>query len=649
MLVTGKISTTAKGMGFLDRITEDGSEEPSILIEPGFLNTALNGDTVEVSIHGVRKSPLRRGKEAGPVGEVTKIISRARETFVGTVDIERGLAFVVADDRRVYIDFVVTPEDLTKYNLSKDDRVQVRLVQWTDPKKNPKCEILKVIGKKGENNTEMEAIVLEKGFGWKYPQDVVEEAEGIERKISAEEISKRRDMRDTLTFTIDPEDAKDFDDAISFKEIETGIYEIGVHIADVSHYVREGTALDAEAEKRGCSIYLVDRTIPMLPEVLSNDVCSLNPHEDKLVFSAVFHMDENGKVLERWFGKTVINSNHRFTYESAQESILDESKVYGKELGILNRIAKKLQHEKFTKGAIEFEQDEIKFKLDEKGKPIGVYRKVRFDAHKLVEEYMLLANREVAKFIYDSIGRKGKKDTGSIYRIHDLPDKERMMELAEFVKALGYTLHIAKDGKVTAKDIKHLIAEINGTAHEAMLKTAIIRSMQKAVYSTRNIGHFGLAFDFYTHFTSPIRRYPDLLIHRILAKHLHNEPFGDREIVTFQKIADRSTEREIGAAEAERASKKLKQVEYMSERVGMIFDGTISGVTEWGIYVEDKESGSEGMVNIRALGDDFWEFSRKTYSISGSRTKKKYSLGDKVKFKVLGFDFDKKTLDYSLI
>ncbi|MEK7095642.1 MAG: VacB/RNase II family 3'-5' exoribonuclease, partial [Patescibacteria group bacterium] len=461
------------------------------------------------------------------------------------------------------------------------------------------------------------------------------------------EIPKRKDFRETLTLTIDPFDAKDFDDAISFKDLNNGTYEIGVHIADVSHYVKEGTSLDKEALKRGCSIYLVDRTIPMLPEVLSNDVCSLNPNEDKLSFSAVFVINEKGHISDRWFGKSIINSSHRFTYENAQESLDTKSGSYYQELNILNKIAKILQKDKFSKGAIEFEQDEIKFKLDENGKPIGVYKKERLDTHKLVEEYMLLANREVAKFIYDSIQKKGKKDTGSIYRIHDLPDKERMSDLSTFVKALGYSLK-TKEGTVTAHEIKSLLRQIEGTPHETLISTAVIRSMQKAVYSTKNVGHFGLAFDYYTHFTSPIRRYPDLLVQRILQRHLHHEPFRDTEINQFQKVAEQSTAREIDAAGAERESKKLKQVEYMSDKVGQIFEGSISGVTEWGLYVEEKETRSEGMIKIRDLGNDFYEFNKKTYSIIGQKTKQKFTLGDSIKFKVVGADLDRKTLDYSL-
>ncbi len=640
--IEGTITTIRKGMGF---VADPNDEENDIVIESDKLNFALNGDTVEVLVDDTKKN------QPGGNGEVTKIIARARETFVGTVEVRDGKTGIIPDDKKMYVDVMLTGSEATK--VTAGDKVQFRLGSWTDPKKNPEGVVIKVIGKKGNNNAEMESIVLERGFEVGFPDPVEKEADEIEKnkvKDIENEILKRRDFRQTLTVTIDPFDAKDFDDAISFKDMGNGTYEIGVHIADVSHYVKEGTALDKEALKRGCSIYLVDRTIPMLPEVLSNDVCSLNPHEDKLSFSAVFIMNEDGQVLERWFGKTIMNSAHRFTYENAQEVLNAKKGTYFKELNILNIIAKNLQREKFMKGAIEFEQEEIKFKLDENGKPIGVYKKERLDTHKLVEEYMLLANREVAKFIYDSITKKGKKDTGSIYRIHDLPDKEKMMDLSVFAKALGYNLK-TKDGTVSAHDLKSLLKQVAGTPHEGLISTAMIRSMQKAIYSTRNVGHFGLAFDYYTHFTSPIRRYPDLLVQRILERHLKHLLFGDTEINQFQKIADQSTEREINAAGAERESKKLKQVEYMSDKIGKTFEGTISGVTEWGLYVEEKETKSEGMIKIRDLGDtldDFFEFNKKTYSLSGQKTKKKFTLGDSIKFKVMGADLDRKTLDYAI-
>jgi ribonuclease R len=658
--IQGVISTIAKGAGFID---DPRDPEQSIYIEPGYLNCALNGDTVEV----VLKQVVFRGKKETQ-GEVVRVIERAKASYVGAIAQENGRTVVYPDDKKMYVQIELT--GAAAKELKKDVKVYVDLLPWTDPKKLPQGKLVRVLGPKGDNDVEMESIVLDKGFAIGFPPEVEEEAKQAalnEKKITPQEVAKRRDIRGTLTFTIDPYDAKDFDDAISFRELGPDRYEIGVHIADVSHYVREGTAMNAEALKRGCSVYLVDRTIPMLPEILSNDICSLNPHEDKCSFSAMFVMNGRAEVLERWFGKTVMNSDHRFTYETAQAAIDGKAanvvgyshniqSIESAEAGMkhrdvlitLNTIAKHLQKQKFSQGAIEFEQDEVKFKLDEKGRPVGVYVKERLDTHKLVEEYMLLANREVAKFIYDSIKRRGTRDTGAIYRIHDAPDKEKMKELGIFVRALGYELR-GKDGDVTAHDINHLLDQIEGTPHESLVRTATIRSMQKAIYSTKNVGHFGLAFDFYTHFTSPIRRYPDLLVHRILAKHLHDEPFGDRDIQTFQKIAESSTEREIGAAEAERSSRKLKQVEYMATKIGKTFTGTISGVTKWGIYVEEGESRSEGMVNFDNLGDDYYVFDPKTYSVKGERSGKRFTLGDAVTFRVVGADLDKKILDYALV
>ncbi len=659
----GTISTTAKGVGFVDVGKKPGvGDEESIHIDTGLLNTALNGDTVEVSVEDKRIAG-KLEKE----GKVLRIIKRARETFVATAEVTNGRCVAIPDDKKMYINITIVDKDIKR--IKTGSKIFVKVLPWIDPKKELTGNIIKVLGQKGLNDVEMESIVLEKGFEIGFPEAVEKEAEEIgntQKTIDHLELSKRRDMRSTLTFTIDPFDAKDFDDAISFKKISNTEYEVGVHIADVSYYVREGTALDKEAMKRGCSIYLVDRTIPMLPETLSNDLCSLNPGSDKMSFSAIFIMDEHAKISSRWFGRTVINSDHRFTYETAQ-AVIDNNPEninkysngiqtvesvkpglkYRDQMLKLNHLAKILQKEKFSKGAIEFEQEEIKFRLDKSGKPIGVDIKQRLDTHKLVEEFMLLANREVAKYIFDSIKKKGGKDTGAIYRIHDVPDKEKITNLSIFVKALGYDLK-TKDGEVTAKDFNNLLDQIENTPHESLVRTAAIRSMQKAIYSTKNIGHFGLAFDFYTHFTSPIRRYPDLLVHRILDKHLNNEPFGDRDIVAFQKIADSSTDREIDAADAERASKKLKQVEYMSTRVGQKFEGTISGITKWGIYVEEKATRSEGMIAYRNMEDDYYIFDPKTYSVTGEKTKKKLTLGDPIKFKVLSADLDKKTLDYGI-
>lgn len=642
---TGIISTTRKGAGYID---DPDPKKDSIYVEEGTLNTALNGDTVEYTV----SQRSIRGKKTN-VAKIIRVKNKVKDSFVGVVTMEGGSTVLVPDDKKMYVNIRIVSEEVG--SLKQDDKAFVKLLPWTDSTQLPTGRLLKMLGPKGKNDVEMESIVLDKGFEIGFPAPVENEAHEIERtgkNTPQEEIKTRRDMRNTLTFTIDPHDAKDFDDAISFKKVqgEAGeLYEIGVHIADVSHYVREGSALDKEAQKRGCSIYLVDRTIPMLPEVLSNDVCSLNPHEDKLTFSAIFVMDAKARIQSRWFGKTIINSDHRFTYENAEESIQKESGPYHEELTILNNIAKVLKEEKFSDGAIEFEQDEVKFRLDAEGKPIGVYVSERTDSHKLVEEYMLLANREVAKYISDSIKKKGTRDTGSIYRIHDAPDVDKVKDLALFVKALGFELRTDKDGHVTAAAINHLLEQIEDTPHASLIRTASIRSMQKAIYSTINIGHFGLAFSFYTHFTSPIRRYPDLLVHRILHKHIENRPFGDKDIVTFQKIAENSTMREIDAAEAERSSKKLKQVEYMSTRIGQVFEGVISGVSNYGMYVQENESRSEGMISIRSIGDDYYVFNEKTYSISGQKSNKKFTLGDPIRFRVIAADFDRKTLDYELV
>jgi len=525
--------------------------------------------------------------------------------------------------------------------------VYAEIIEWNDAAKSPLGKVIEVIGRHGENNTEMRAIVLDRGLAYDFPPQVEREADEIEKNkaISKEERSKRRDFSDTPTFTIDPIDAKDFDDAISVKFLEAGKYEIGVHIADVSHYVREGTALDAEARQRGFSVYLVDRTVPMLPEVLSNDVCSLNANEEKCTFSAVFVMNDNGDVLERWFGKTIIKSWKRFAYEEAQEVMDKQSGPHLKELNLLNSIAKKLKAQKDAEGALDFEQDEVKFQLDETGRPIKVFRKVRKDAHKLVEEYMLLANREVALHMW----KANEKTRGAfVYRIHDVPVADRIDDLAIFVKALGYDLPVTKQG-VKIKDLKALFTKIAGKPEEALIKTATIRSMAKAIYSTKNIGHYGLAFEYYTHFTSPIRRYADLIVHRLLHRELTRGQISVGEVAFYEKISAETSEKEVRAAEAERASIKYKQVQYMSERIGQVFDGLVTGVSEWGIYVEDKETKCEGMARLVTMTDDYYSLDKKRYAIVGEKTGRKYSLGDSVKFKVMNADLEKRMLDYIII
>lgn len=642
--VVGTLSLSTKGVGYLRRTEQN---LPDIEIENEHLNTALNGDEVEIILLPKTASPFptRPGKPVLPKGKVVKIISRSKNSFVGTVEISNG-TFVVPDDRKMYKDIFVSPEN--SMGAKTDDKVHVELKPWTDPKKNPEGKIVRIIGRKGDHNTEMEAIVLESGFENNFPKEVLEEAEAVaahERARMEEETSLRADLRDITTFTIDPFDAKDFDDAISVKKLSDGTYEIGVHIADVSHYVRPGSALDVEARKRGLSVYLVDRTIPMLPEVLSNDLCSLNERVDRLAFSAIFTMNEKGHITKRWFGKSTINSNKRFTYEEAQDVINKKSGPFAEELLTLNKIAHELRKEKFNNGAIDFETTEVKFKLDDKGVPIAVYKKERLDTHKLVEDFMLLANREVAEFIYKS---HKTKQGASLYRIHDLPDPQKITDLAIFLKALGFDLKNT-DGKITSKEINELLKKVDNTPQESLIKTAAIRSMAKAIYSTKNVGHFGLAFKFYTHFTSPIRRYPDLIVHRVLEIELKGKPVPKDEFSRLERIAIESSDREISAAEAERASIKYKQVEYMSSRIGQTFEGTIAGVAEWGIYIEEKETSCEGMVKLRDLGNDFYVLDKKSYAIVGEKTKQKYSLGDKVKFKVVAADLERRALDYVLV
>ncbi len=627
------------------------------MIETQNLHTALNRDEVEVEV-------LKEKVKGRRTGKVLRVITRAKMRFVGTIE-ESGTRLVLApDDFRMYAKIVIPKPPR---EAQKGHKALVEIKEWKDGGE-PLGEVIKVIGKKGEHEVEMESIILERGFESAFPRDTEAEAEKIADEaqrllketgspIPADEITKRRDFRETTLFTIDPATAKDFDDALSFRRLPSSAkatkgesedrFEIGVHIADVSHYVREGTALDREARERGTSVYLVDRTIPMLPHALSNDLCSLNPNVDRLAFSAVFEMDEKGHIYERWFGKGVIHSQMRFTYETAQESI-DNGGVLAEELRTLNSIAKKLRAEKTRQGAIDFEQDEVAFELDETGHPVRIYKKKRLDTHKLIEEFMLLANREVAHHFSKTAVKAGGK-LQFIYRTHDEPNREKLEQLGIFVRALGHDLSVQKDGTVSGKDLQALFNTIQGHASESLIKTAAIRSMAKAVYSTMNIGHFGLAFEHYTHFTSPIRRYPDLLVHRSLFAIQEQHKVDPQKMAQLERMASDATKREISAAEAERESIKLKQVEYMEERIGKEFDGLISGVTEWGIYVEEKDTRSEGMVKLRDISGDYYVLEEKTYSVVGERTKKRYSLGDKVRFKVVGADVERKTLDYKLV
>ncbi len=630
----GIIKVTGKGVGYFPNPKDENND---FEIQPERIKTALSGDTVMVNPLGIEVYGRQQA-------EVIEIVERKKLEFVGTLEKSAEGFFFIADDKKMYRDISVPSN---KSAGAKDgDKVQVKITEWTDASKSPVGEVIRLIGRKGEHNAEMLGIVLERGFDVDFPADVEAEAESLKKNFATEDhLKDRRDIRTTTTFTIDPADAKDFDDAISFKKIDENSFEIGIHIADVSHFVVPNTALDKEALHRGTSIYLVDRTIPMLPEILSNDLCSLNANEDKYAFSSIFVLDKNGGVKERWFGRTLINSDKRFTYEEAQEILDNKSGMFFEELNTLNQIAYKLREEKFRNGAIEFETEEVKFELDSLGKPIRVYKKARKDTHKLVEDFMLLANREVAK-VLDSATKKNGKAAG-VYRIHDAPDKEKIENLAEFVKALGFELK-HKKGETTGEEISKMLKSVEGTPVETLIKTAAIRSMSKAVYSTSNIGHFGLAFEYYTHFTSPIRRYPDVMVHRLLQRFIINGKIEQDEILKYQNLCDKESEREIEAADAERASIKYKQVEYMQEHVGEEFEAIVSGVSEWGMYVEENNTKADGMVKLRDMTDDFYELQPKIYAVVGQKTGKKYSLGDKVRVKLISADPERKTLDFVL-
>jgi len=630
----GVIRVTGKGVGYFPIPDVDEDLE----IQPENLASALNRDRVKIKFLGKESFGRKQAK-------VVDIIERHKTSFVGTLEKSDEGFFLVPDDKRMYRDIFIPKEKIL--NAKEGEKVQAKITEWPDPSKSPKGEVVRVIGKAGEHNAEMLGIVYESGFEVDFPREVENEANVWKDKYEKEDkLKDRKDFRETTTFTIDPADAKDFDDAISLKTLENGDYEVGIHIADVSHFVVEKTELDREAYKRGTSIYLVDRTIPMLPEILSNNLCSLNPNEPKYAFSAVFVMDKNAKVKERWFGKTLIESDKRFTYEEAQE-ILDKGKgTFFNELKTLDTLAKKLRVEKFKKGAIDFETEEVKFELDNLGKPIRVYKKERKDTHKLVEDFMLLANREVATYMHMANGKNNH--AAFVYRIHDAPDREKIINLATFVKALGFELK-HKDGDTTGEEIARMLRSVDGSPSEILIKTAAVRAMSKAIYSTSNIGHFGLAFEYYTHFTSPIRRYPDLMVHRLLLRFLTKGRIEQDEIIKYQRLCDDSSEREVEAAEAERASIKYKQVEYMQEHIGEEFNATISGVSEWGIYVEEINTKAEGMVKLRDMTDDFYELNEKLYAIVGKNTGKKYSLGDKIRVKLIASDSERKTLDFQFV
>ncbi len=637
-ILENTISISSKGVGYVF----DKNKKETIEIEHEFLHTALHGDLVRIlPYQGTTLN--ERGKEVRR-GEVVKVLKRARPGFAGTIEEEGGVYFLIPQDQKLYTDILIPQESLN--GAKSGQKVFVHIESWTDSKKSPIGKVIKILGKPKEHNAEMEAIILERGFVPEFPENVLKEAEEIEKiGIPEESFEGRRDFREITTFTIDPADAKDFDDALSVQKLPNGDFEIGIHIADVSHYVRPGSALDKEAVERQTSVYMVDRTIPMLPEVLSNNLCSLVEGEPRLTMSAVFVLDQEAKVKSEWFGQTVIFSDKRFTYEEAQDILIGKRDgPYREELGILNQLAKKLHEERARAGSIFIEQDEIKFKLDENGVPVGIYKKSRVDSHKLIEEFMLLANKKVA----ERVNKNKKTPPIFIYRIHDLPDPEKMIELKHFLKTLGHEVHL-KDGLVPSKELNRLIEEVIGKPDQDLVQTTIVRSMQKAIYSVENVGHFSLAFEHYTHFTSPIRRYPDVLVHRLLSLYEKDAAPKKETLPYYEEMCARASEREKYASDAERGSIKYKQVEWMSLRVGAVFDGVISGVSAWGIYIEENESRAEGMIKIKDLGRDFFIFDEKHSQIVGEKTKKTFRLGDKVKVRVVSADLDKRLIDYALV
>lgn len=623
---------TADGSAYI--VMEDEFEN-DIFIAPRKLRTALHGDTVKVYVYAKNKGKRKEG-------EVVEIINRAKMEFTGIIKVSEKFAFFIPDDRKMLQDIFIPLADL---NGGHDqDKAIAQIVDWPADAKNPIGQIKHVLGKQGENNAEMNAILADYGFPLEFPKDVENEADQIPDHISENEIAKRRDFRDVLTFTIDPADAKDFDDAISFKQLANGNYEVGIHIADVSHYVRPDTELDKEAFERGTSVYLVDRVIPMLPERLSNGVCSLRPDETKLCFAAVFELDHDANVIEQWFGKTVIHSDRRFAYEEAQELIENKAGDYSTEMSILNDLAYKLRERKFKHGAISFESTEVKFRLDVTGKPTGVYIKERKDAHKLIEDFMLLANRKVAEFVAKK--GKGRQKLTYVYRVHDAPNEQSLMNFAQFAMRFGYKINTKSDREI-ARSLNYLMEDVEGKKEQNVLTQLAIRSMAKAIYTTKKTSHYGLAFDYYTHFTSPIRRYPDVLAHRLLEHYLDNGQSVSEE--AYEKMCLHSSQMEKKAADAERASVKYKQAEYLEGNIGKEYSGIISGVTEWGMYVEIIENKCEGMVRLRDITDDFYVLDEKNYCIIGQRKKKKYQLGDEVNIMVKKVDLSKRQIDFTLI
>ena len=614
-------------------IPEEGGE-PVFVAERNSAH-AMNNDKVKITFYAKRKN-----REAE--GEVIEILERANDTFVGTLEVAKSYAFLVTENRTLANDIFI-PKDKLKGGKTGDKAI-VKITEWPDKAKNPIGQVIDILGKAGDNTTEMHAILAEFGLPYVYPKAVETAADKIPAEITPEEIAKREDFRKVTTFTIDPKDAKDFDDALSIRSIKNGLWEVGVHIADVTHYVKEGGIIDKEAEKRATSVYLVDRTIPMLPERLCNFICSLRPDEEKLAYSVIFEMTEKGEVKNSRVVHTVIKSDRRFTYEEAQAVIETGEGEYKEEILALNGLAQKLRDRRFKDGAIAFDRYEVKFDIDENGRPLGTYIKESKEANKLIEEFMLLANRTVAEFIGKS---KNKTKKTFVYRIHEQPDPEKLRDFSAFISRFGYKMRTEGTKTDISKGINKLLDSVQGKPEENLVETLAIRSMQKAHYTTDNIGHYGLAMDYYTHFTSPIRRYPDMMVHRLLERYLA----GGRSVIKnkYEEYCKHCSEMEMVASNAERSSIKYKQVEFMKDKLGQVFDGVVSGVTEWGLYVELNDNKCEGLVPIRDLDDDYYEFDDKNYCLLGRRTKRIYRLGDAITVKVAQANLERKQLDFALV